>query len=328
MVDTPPAAGRSLLHGRRQAQASPGGRADRAPEPALPEPSPVGGMETASSQRWAWTFRPGRRGAAGEQEQAPQAAHLPGLQSRGLVRGPPGVWELLTTAPPRPRGLTLHPPGGSACLPGDRQTAFSSVLRATAAPARTEWPSPVPQAPGCSAPFASRWGQAHWGDKGTEAPRRPHEAAVGAGWTPQGFTAQGRWLRAGSGPRPASTGGPCHALARATSTCPGALHPPCPSPPTSCLAPRWLSGPPSSSLVDARGPLPFSGRSLGSRYLQGPRGQKGASRRRPPLASGVGLGLGSRPRPGPPARGGGAAGSASGPEATWPSAAQVYCTAP
>lgn len=128
---------------------------------------------------------------------------------------------------------------------------------------------------------------------------------MGAGWTLQGFTAQGRWLRAGSGPRPASTGGPCHALARATSTCPGALHPPCPSPPTSCLAPRWLSGPPSSSLVDARGPLPFSGRSLGSRYLQGPRGQKGASRRRPPLASGVGLGLGSRPRPGPPARGGG-----------------------
>lgn len=115
---------RSLLHGRRQAQASPGGRADRAPEPALPEPSPVGGMETASSQRWAWTFRPGRRGAAGEQEQAPQAAHLPGLQSRGLVRGPPGVWELLTTAPPRPRGLTLHPPGALLACPGTDRRPF------------------------------------------------------------------------------------------------------------------------------------------------------------------------------------------------------------
>lgn len=311
---------RSLLHGRRQAQASPGGRADRALEPALPEPSPVGGMETASSQRWAWTFRPGRRGAAGEQEQAPQAAHLPGSPVQGARAG--ASWGLGTADhSPAPSAGAHTPPPQGLCLPARGQT--DGLFLCAQGDSSTS-----SHGVGCSAPLASRWGQAHWGDKGTEAPRRPHEAAVGAGWTPQGFTAQGRWLRAGSGPRPASAGGPCHALARATLTCPGALHPPCPSPPTSCLAPRWLSGPPSSSLVDARGPLPFSGRSLGSRYLQGPRGQKGASRRRPPLASGVGLGLGSRPRPGPPARGGGAAGSASGPEAAWPSAAQVYCTAP
>lgn len=302
---------------------------------ARPRPAPGGGLTAPRNRpclsRPPWVaWRPpapsGGRGHSGQdagvqlgsRSKHPRPPTFPGLQSRGLVRGPPGVWELLTTAPPRPRGLTLHPPGALLACPGTDRRPF---------PAQGDG-STRSHGVGCSAPFASRWGQAHWGDKGTEAPRRPHEAAVGAGWTPQGFTAQGRWLRAGSGPRPASTGGPCHALARATSTCPGALHPPCPSPPTSCLAPRWLSGPPSSSLVDARGPLPFSGRSLGSRYLQGPRGQKGASRRRPPLASGVGLGLGSRPRPGPPARGGGAAGSASGPEAAWPSAAQVYCTAP
>lgn len=112
---------RSLLHGRRQAQASPGGRADRAPEPALPEPSPVGGMETASSQRWAWTFRPGRRGAAGEQEQAPQAAHLPGSPVQGARAG--ASWGLGTADhSPAPSAGAHTPPPQGLCLPARGQT--------------------------------------------------------------------------------------------------------------------------------------------------------------------------------------------------------------
>lgn len=120
-----------------------------------PRPAPGGGLTAPRNlpclSRPPWVaWRPpapsGGRGHSGQdagvqlgsRSKHPRPPTFPGLQSRGLVRGPPGVWELLTTAPPRPRGLTLHPPGGSACLPGDRQTAFSSVLRATAAPARTE----------------------------------------------------------------------------------------------------------------------------------------------------------------------------------------------
>lgn len=106
-------------------------------------------------------------------------------------------------------------------------------------------------------------------------------------------------------------GGLAVLLARAPLTCPGAPPPPLQSParahpppvylPRGCLAhparPRWMR-------VVLRHPL--AGHWVVGIYTllpQGPRGQKGASHRRPLLASGVSLGLGSRPLPGPLPRG-------------------------
>lgn len=119
----------------------------------------------------------------------------------------------------------------------------------------------------------------------------------GAGWTPQWFTAQGSWLRLGAGRfRPLASQG--HLDLPWDPSTPSPV--PCLSPPTSRLPPQWLSGPPSSSLVDACGPLPFSGRSLGHRHLQGPSGQKGF----PQAASSSqwhGFGVGEQAAPWPPA---------------------------
>lgn len=226
---------------------------------ARPRPAPGGGLTAPRNRpclsRPPWVaWRPpapsGGRGHSGQdagvqlgsRSKHPRPPTFPGLQSRGLVRGPPGVWELLTTAPPRPRGLTLHPPGALLACPGTDRRPFplcsgrrqhplarssrplchrrrAAVHRSPPAGARPTGVTRAPRLPGDHS--RPQWGQA--GRRRGSQPR-----AAGCGQVPAlGQPAPGGlamlWPEP---PRPAL--GP--------STHPARAHPPPVSPPGGCLA--------------------------------------------------------------------------------------------